>query len=524
MAGFQSVEQPRLARRSHWVAQLRRHAFQSPDRPALRFEGEGLSWAQLEERVASLAAAFARRGVGVGSRVAIVMSNRPEYVEIVLAANSLGAMAVPVNFRLSADEIAYILQDSGATVVACDSDFTEPVREAVAGLDAGVTVVVRGGAETGEGAEQYDALLSEDGALTDAPDVEESTPALIMYTSGTTGHPKGAVLTHQNLQAQALNVIRAWQLVDDGEVNLCASPMFHIGAIGVLAPIMLIGGCTVILPTGRFAPGPVLDLLEHEHVNSVFLVPTQWQMLCNDPSVPTHDLSSLKHLCWGAAPASVTLLQQMAEVFPDAVNVAVFGQTEMSPVTCVLGGDDALRKIGSVGRPVPTISVRVVDDEMRDVPRGQVGEIVYRGPTMMQGYWRNEEATKEAFAGGWFHSGDLVRVDDEGFVFVVDRKKDMIISGGENIYCAEVENVLAGHPSIADVSVVGRPHPHWGETPVAVVVLKDAADEPTVDELRTWAREHMAAYKLPTDLRVVPELPRNASGKVLKGPLRESVL
>ena len=199
----------------------------------------------------------------------------------------------------------------------------------------------------------------------------------------------------------------------------------------------------------------------------------------------------------------------------------MFGQTEMSPITCVLDGRDALRKIGSVGRPIPTVAVRVVDDAMQDVPPGEVGEIVYRGPTQMAGYWNDEQATAEAFAGGWFHSGDLVRVDEEGFLYVVDRAKDMIISGGENIYCAEVEDALAGHPLIREVGVVGRPHPRWGETPVAVVSLRDPDGELPIAELRNWARERLASYKLPTEVALVPELPRNAGGKVLKGELRK---
>ena len=210
----------------------------------------------------------------------------------------------------------------------------------------------------------------------------------------------------------------------------------------------------------------------------------------------------------------------MAEAFPEALNVAVFGQTEMSPITCVLEGRDALRKIGSVGKPVPTVSVRVVDADMRDVPPGEVGEIVYRGTGLMAGYWGKEEETADAFEGGWFHSGDMVRVDEEGFYYVVDRSKDMIISGGENIYSAEVENVVSDHPAVAEVAVVARDHEKWGETPVAVVVLAAGHDHLDVEELRSWASEHLARYKLPTAVEVVAELPRNAAGKVLKPSLR----
>ena len=209
----------------------------------------------------------------------------------------------------------------------------------------------------------------------------------------------------------------------------------------------------------------------------------------------------------------------MAEAFPGVTNVAVFGQTEMSPVTCALSGEDALRKIGSVGKPVSIVAARIVDDDMKDVPPGEVGEIVYRGPSVMAGYWQNAEATAEAFRGGWFHSGDLVRADEEGFLFVVDRKKDMIITGGENVYCAEVENALSAHPSVAELAVIGAPDERWGETPVAVAVLAPGASL-TLDELRDWGTARLARYKLPTVLHVVDALPRNASGKVMKTALR----
>jgi acyl-CoA synthetase (AMP-forming)/AMP-acid ligase II len=210
----------------------------------------------------------------------------------------------------------------------------------------------------------------------------------------------------------------------------------------------------------------------------------------------------------------------MNRTFPDAEIVSVFGQTEMSPVTTSLPGRDAIRKIGSVGKPIPTISARIVDPEMNDVATGDVGEIVYRGPTLMAGYWNNPVATAAAFAGGWFHSGDLVRADSEGFLYVVDRLKDMIISGGENIYCAEVENALAGHPAVADVAVVGVPHVRWGETPLAVVVPADPSAPPTLADLADWTRDKLASYKKPTRIEIVPSLPRNASGKVLKHDLR----
>ncbi len=254
-------------------------------------------------------------------------------------------------------------------------------------------------------------------------------------------------------------------------------PLFHIAGIGNMITGRYSSGCRpCVYPLGAFDPGALLDVLEAEQVTSMFLVPAQWQAVCAEQRANPRKLQ-LRVLSWGAAPASDTLLRDMSETFPGTQIYAAFGQTEMSPVTCMLLAQDAIRKLGSVGKVIPTVAARVVDENMNDVPVGQVGEIVYRAPTLMAGYWNNPKATAEAFAGGWFHSGDLVRQDEEGYVWVVDRKKDMIISGGENIYCAEVENALAGHPAIVEVAVIGRPDEKWGEVPVAVVALGAVTDQ-----------------------------------------------
>src|SRR5690606_4139532 len=348
------------------------------------------------------------------------------------------------------------------------------------------------------------------------------TCALIMYTSGTTGRPKGAMLSYQNLLGQTLTLTRAYNFVRNDEVVAVTSPMFHIAAIGALVPNLILGYPTVITPTGGFDAEEFLDLLESEGVTNAFLVPTQWQALCSSPTVRDRKLR-LRTISWGASPATPALLRAMAEVFPDAANVCTFGQTEMSPVTTVLDGADTIEKLGSVGRPVPLVDARIVDADMNDVPQGEVGEIVYRGPQTMLGYWDNPEETAKAFRGGWFHSGDLVRADEDGYLYVVDRLKDMIISGGENVYCTEVEAAIAEHLKVREVAVVGAPHPKWGETPVAVVVPRDPDDPPGSDELIEFTSTRLASYKKPTRVVVVDALPRNASGKVLKAPLRDAV-
>lgn len=507
--------------RAHWVDHVARHARRTPHRIAFRFGSRALTWAELEVRIQKLAAGFSARGVGPGDRVAVLMTNRPEFVETVLAVNFLGGIAVPVNFRLSPDEVIYILRDSGARILVIDSGLAPLAKSAKAKMETPPCCVVVGhsAAEAGPDSETYETVLATAAPAPPNVLIDEHDIAVIMYTSGTTGRPKGAMLSHLNLLIQSLTVIRAFRQFGDDDVTLCASPLFHIAGLGSVAPVLFVGGTVVILPSGQFDADTTLDVVEREGVTTMLLVPVQWQQLCATPGVAGR-ARSLRTISWGAAPASVNLLKTMAQLFPHAANVALFGQTEMSPITCALDSDDALRKIGSVGRPVPTVVARIVDDEMNDVTQGEVGEIVYRGPGMMAGYWNNPQATADAFAGGWFHSGDLVRADEEGFLYVVDRKKDMIISGGENIYCAEVENALSAHPAVAEVAIIGIPHHRWGESPLAVVVPTHRETPPTLDDLNGWCRDRLASYKKPTSVVIVDALPRNASGKVLKHQLR----
>jgi fatty-acyl-CoA synthase len=515
------TDQPYLARRQNWSNQLARHALMQPEATALRFLGHTTTWGQLDRRVTALAGALSRRGVAFGDRVMILMLNRTEFIESFLAVNRLGAIAVPVNFRMTPPEVAFLVTDCQAEVVITESVLAN-VATAVRGIEPTLqTVIVVGSAD--EGVLDYDALLAEQGSRAPLVDIPNDSPALIMYTSGTTGRPKGAVLTHNNIAGQATSNLFTMhpQATDVGFIGV---PLFHIAGIGnTISPIQL-GLPTVVYPLGAFDPGALLDVLEAEKVTSMFLVPAQWQVVCAEQRANPRKLA-LRTLSWGAAPASDTVLRDMIDTFPGTQIYAAFGQTEMSPVTCMLLAQDAIRKLGSVGKVIPTVAARVVDDNMNDVAVGDVGEIVYRAPTLMAGYWNNQEATAEAFAGGWFHSGDLVRRDEEGYVWVVDRKKDMIISGGENIYCAEVENVLASHPAIVEVAVIGRPDDKWGEVPVAILVTRmalgaDSESGVTLADLDEFLTERLARYKHPKALEVVDALPRNPAGKVLKTELR----
>ncbi|WP_353809414.1 fatty-acid--CoA ligase FadD5 [Agromyces sp. SYSU T00194] len=506
---------PAWSFRTHWMSQTAGHAVSQPDAVALRYLGQDTTWGQLHERSLTLAGALRARGVRSGDRVMLLTLNRPEFVESVFAINSLGAIAVPVNFRLTPPEILYLVEDSGSRVIIVD-EMLAPLAAAVAGLtDTIESKIVLG---TADGFESYEDVLA-DAEQIELEDVPEDSTALLMYTSGTTGAPKGAMLSHRNMYLQAVTCIRSNAVWDESDIAFLTAPFFHIAGLGSIAANFILGIPTVIHPLGAFDPAAVVDAWEREGATIVFNVPQQWQAICALPGIKDRDLK-LRIISWGAAPASDTVLRAMEETFPDATNVAVFGQTEMSPITCVLSGEDSRRKLGSVGKPIPTIQYRVVDDEMHDVAVGEVGEIVYRGPTMMSAYWNKPEETAKAFAGGWFHSGDLVRQDDEGFVWVVDRKKDMIISGGENIYCAEVENAMFAHPKVLEAAIIGREDDRWGEVPVAFVALKPD-QELSLEEFNDFLGATLARYKLPKDLVIIDALPRNAGGKVLKTVLRD---
>jgi fatty-acyl-CoA synthase len=479
-----------------------RNARRTPDAVALVFEGATRTFAELDERAARLAAALCARGVGQGDHVAILMRNRLELVEAFLAIQRLGACAVPVNFRLAPDELVYVLRHSRAAGVLADQEVP-----AVPGLRFVLPV-----------GDAYEAALAE--AAPAPPDVlvDDEDLAFLMYTSGTTGRPKGAMLTHQNLVVNTTNWIHEVGAQAD-DVWLSGLPLFHIGGLNGVLPFLALGAPCVITTSTGFDPGEAIRLLAEHRVTMCFFVPTQWQDICARPEVRDLDTSRLRVALWGASSAPRATLERLVATFPNVEVVNAFGQTEMSSNTTFLKGEDAVRHMGSIGRPAINVEVRVVGADGRDVPRGEVGEIVYRGPTVMRGYFDDPEATAAAFAGGWFHSGDLVREDEDGFLHVVDRAKDMIISGGENVYPAEVERVLAEHPAVAEAAVVGVAHPRWVETPVAVVVLADGAAA-TEAELVEHCRARLAGYKKPSAVLFAAALPRNAAGKVLKRELR----
>jgi acyl-CoA synthetase (AMP-forming)/AMP-acid ligase II len=461
----------------------------------------------------------------------IAMHNCVEVVESYLACHVIGACAVPVNFRLSAAEVGYQVGHCGARAVLVDAAL-EPM---MVDLGVGVPVLSLSGSYQ----------RARDGAVpADPVEVAPDALAFVIYTSGTTGRPKGAMLTHRNLVANTANWIAAVGATAD-DVWLSGLPLFHIGGINGVLPFLVLGTTAIVIPSGAFDPVAALEAMRRHAVTMCFFVPTQWQQICAavagatvagatvtgatvtgaavaDAAVAGAAVStaptSLRIAMWGGSQAAVATLEQMAATFPGVGVINAFGQTEMSSNTCMLMPADALRKIGSIGTPLPGVEVRVVDERMRDVGVDEVGEIVYRGPTVMAGYLDDEAATAEALRGGWFHSGDLVRRDAEGYLYVVDRRTDLIVSGGENIYPAEVERVLLEDPRVRDVAVVGVPHPRWVQAPVAVVVAADPAL--TEDDVVGLVRARLASYKKPQAVVFVAELPRNAAGKVLRRTLR----
>lgn len=506
-------------RRMSHGEQLARAARRTPERLAFCHGSARRSYAEMDERVTRLAHALSERGVGRGDRVAVSMFNRLEVVESYLAACRLGAVAVPINFRLVADEMAYILGDAEPAALLVDHERASTAALAREGVDGLNVVLVSGGGEAGPGAESYERAVAEARSDPLGIDVAEDEPAFIMYTSGTTGRPKGAVLSHLNLAMNSLNTMIVQGISGDDEVWLSGLPLFHIGGLNGILSHLMAGGTSIVLGSGGFDAAAAVDLMERERVTSCYFVPTQWKEICAVPGVRERDLP-LRRISWGASVAPPSVLQAMADTFPGIPNFNMFGQTEMSSVTCVLRGEDAVRKMGSVGRPVPNVEARIVDVAGNEVATDEVGEIVYRGATVMQGYWRKPEATADAFADGWFHSGDLCTRDAEGFIRVVDRTKDMVVSGGENIYCAEVEAAIESHPKVAEVAVLGMPHARWVETPRAVVVPVDLQDPPTEDEVIAHCRDRLASYKKPTSVVYTDVLPRNAVGKVQKFRLR----
>jgi len=495
----------------HWV---RYRAQLTPHRPAVADADGTLTWQAFNRRANQLAHTLTARGVAHQDRVAALMWNSTPFLEAVFATAKIGAILVPVNYRLAPPEVQYILHDSGAKILLVHEAFQHLVEG-----DFGPDQVI-GLADPGHPRETsaYEKCLAESSDR--EPDIVGTGDDihLMMYTSGTTGRPKGALLSHGNTTWNAIQLMLHEAQLRTDDVVLTVAPLFHIGGIGVhTLPALYLGAFVVLMP--RFDPVAVLETIQRKKVSALFMVPAMWQAVAEVPDFDHYDLSSLRLQLSGGAPCPIPVIefyQSRGLTFLEG-----FGMTETAPNTMILGADEAIRKHGSIGRPLFYQQARIVDDEDRDVPVGTVGELVLRGPNIFHGYWQRPEATEEVFCGGWFHTGDLARMDDEGFYYLVDRKKDLVISGGENVYPIEVEQVLVRHPRVAAAAVIGVPDPRWGEVPLAVIVPKDPLSPLTTDEVIAFCRGRLAGFKIPKQVVNVEALPRSATGKVLKTVLRK---
>jgi acyl-CoA synthetase (AMP-forming)/AMP-acid ligase II len=488
---------------------LRRHALQRPGAPCLTYDDRTVDYGELEERSNRVAGALRLAGIGPGERVAIVARNSPVFYELVFGCAKAGAVFVPVNWRLSSQEVAGILDDADPKIVFAGSEQR--------------TLVPTGPWTQIDVDDAYAAWRDAANPVDPRhPGGDDETLALL-YTSGTTGRPKGVMISHRNLSFSERMAREVWGFTQSS-VNLVAMPLFHIGGLGYGMMALSQGGHTVLLQ--QPVPAQVLDAISRHTVTHAFFVPTVIHMLVNHPGVDSMRVASLERIIYGASPINEPLLRRAIEVFGCGFNHA-YGMTETAGTVVTLRPDDHdpggpnAGRLRSCGRPVPWVELGLFDPLTGErAPTGTIGEIWIRSAMNSRGYWQQPAETAKAIdADGWLHTGDAATQDADGFVYICDRYKDMIVSGAENVFPAEVENVLSQHPAVAEVAVIGVPHERWGETVKAVVVARAGA-RTSESELVAFTRSRLAHYKCPTSVSIVEALPRSASGKVLKRELR----
>jgi long-chain acyl-CoA synthetase len=477
-------------------------AARAPQRTAIKLDDVELSYAQLDGASAHFAGLLAERGFRPGDRVGVMLPNVPYFPVVYYGILRAGGVVVPMNVLLKEREVAYYLEDSGAKLLFAWADFGEEARPGAAAA----------GAELVEVAPGFEAQVAAAPARDGLADVADDDTAVILYTSGTTGKPKGAELTHANLYVNAKTKLETLVQFTPDDVILGALPLFHsFGQTAAMNAGLMAGACLTLLP--RFDAAKALAIMARDSVSVFMGVPTMYTGMLAVPPHERPDTSSLRRCISGGASLPVEVLHAFERQFGVAI-LEGYGLSETSPVAS-FNHPDRERKPGSIGTPIRDVQMKVFDENDQELPAGEVGEIVIRGPNVMKGYWQRPDATAEAMRGGWFHTGDLAKVDEDGYFFIVDRKKDLIIRGGYNVYPREVEEVLYEHPAVAEAAVVAVPHAELGEEVGAAVALKAGA-EATPEQLQAFVKERVAAYKYPRHVWLVPELPKGPTGKILK--------
>jgi len=485
------------------------------DRPAVVCQGHRRTYAELGSRCRRLAGAMRELGLAPQDRVGVVALNSDRYLELYLGLPAAGYVLVPVNSRLAPAEMRAILDDAGVSVIFADAEYPGLAGTTGASGSSGVSGSGRVLMMPGD----YEDLIATAGEPPLGDGVTENDLAALFYTSGTTGAAKGAMHTHRSLVSSALHFMATWPFNQQTRW-LVASPMFHTGGILATLATVWAGGTHVIMP--RFDPDQAVDLIERESVTHTLLVPTMLAAAARAQLTRPRDISSLRYLSHGASPISAETLRRARQAFPAAELLHVYGTTETTPITTLLPHEERVLDtplIRSCGQPATGVEMRVVGSTLDDLPPRAVGQIAVRSPSVMAGYWRRPEATAEVMRGNWYLTGDLGYRDEESYIYLVDRAKDMIVSGGENIYSTEVEDALGSHPAVEEAAVFGVPDPRWGESVYAVVFSRKQV---TADDLIAHCRGRIAGFKVPRciELRTEP-LPKSAAGKILKRELRE---
>ena len=500
---------------------IRRTAGRHPGKTAIVCGEITWTYAQFDQIVTRLANGLLAFGIQAGDRVAMLSRNSHAFAAMRFALARMGAVLVPINFMLQAEEVAYILRHAGARVLAVGPDLVELGRNAAA-LETRVTQFVwlpgeDPSAPPTRGIDAtFDSLLSDD-TVTPEVQLDARDLAQIIYTSGTESLPKGAMLTHDAVLWEYVSCVIEGEIAEN-DLMLHSLPLYHCAQLDVfLGPGLYVGATNVI--TGKPVPDNLLDLLERFRINSFFAPPSIWIALLRSPRFDTTDLQALAKGYFGASIMPVEIIREISRRLPSIRLWNFYGQTEIAPLATVLRPHEQLTRLGSAGRPVLNVETRVVDYDMNDVKPGEVGEVVHRSPQLLTGYFNDPERTAAAFEGGWFHSGDLAVVDGDGYISIVDRKKDMIKTGGENVASREVEEMIYRIPEVSEVAVVGLPHDYWIEAVAAIIVVK-SGQHLTEDQVIGFCRSHMAAFKTPKRVIFTDALPKNPSGKLLKRDLR----